>query len=203
MKHPTKVFDEWAMSGKDKGMEKSHAASVFEILDYALNKINTKTNQFTFLDIGCGNGWVVEHLSKKDDCTLSIGIDGAENMIINANKRQSRASFLLKDINVFESESKFDLIFSMEVLYYLDNPSKVIKKIHDMLNPNGRFIMGIDHYFENKECHDWQEKVGTRMHLFREKQWIDFFKNASFNNIFYWRANSNDWAGTLAITGTK
>ena len=203
MKHPTKVFDEWAMSGKDKGMEKSHAASVFEILDYALNKINTKTNQFTFLDIGCGNGWVVEHLSKKDDCTLSIGIDGAENMIINANKRQSRASFLLKDINVFESESKFDLIFSMEVLYYLDNPSKVIKKIHDMLNPNGRFIMGIDHYFENKECHDWQEKVGTRMHLFREKQWIDFFKNASFNNIFSWRANSNDWAGTLAITGTK
>ena len=203
MKHPTKVFDEWAMSGKDKGMEKSHAASVFEILDYALNKINTKTNQFTFLDIGCGNGWVVEHLSKKDDCTLSIGIDGAENMIINANKRQSRASFLLKDINVFESESKFDLIFSMEVLYYLDNPSKVIKKIHDMLNPNGRFIMGIDHYFENKECHDWQEKVGTRMHLFREKQWIDFFKDASFNNIFSWRANSNDWAGTLAITGTK
>ena len=203
MKHPTKVFDEWAMSGKDKGMEKSHAASVFEILDYALNKINTKNNQFTFLDIGCGNGWVVEHLSKKDDCTLSIGIDGAENMIINANKRQSRASFLLKDINVFESESKFDLIFSMEVLYYLDNPSKVIKKIHDMLNPNGRFIMGIDHYFENKECHDWQEKVGTRMHLFREKQWIDFFKDASFNNIFSWRANSNDWAGTLAITGTR
>ena len=203
MKHPTKVFDEWAMSGKDKGMEKSHAASVFEILDYALNKINTKTNQFTFLDIGCGNGWVAEHLSKKDDCTLSIGIDGAENMIINANKRQSRASFLLEDINDFEPENKFDLIFSMEVLYYLDNPSKVIKKIHDMLNPNGRFIMGIDHYFENKECHDWQEKVGTRMHLFREKQWIDFFKNASFNNIFYWRANSNDWAGTLAITGTK
>ena len=35
MKHPTKVFDEWAMSGKDKGMEKSHAASVTEILDYA------------------------------------------------------------------------------------------------------------------------------------------------------------------------
>jgi len=203
MKHPTKVFDEWAMSGKDKGMEKSHAASVFEILDYALNKINTKTNQFTFLDIGCGNGWVVEHLSKKDDCTLSIGIDGAENMIINANKRQSRASFLLEDINDFEPENKFDLIFSMEVLYYLDNPSKVIKKIHDMLNPNGRFIMGIDHYFENKECHDWQEKVGTRMHLFREKQWIDFFKDASFNNIFSWRANSNDWAGTLAITGTK
>ena len=72
-----------------------------------------------------------------------------------------------------------------------------------MLNSNGRFIMGIDHYLENKECHNWQEKVGTRMHLFSEKEWLDFFKNSGFNEIHSWRANSNDWAGTLAITGTK
>jgi len=203
MKHPTKVFDEWAICGKDKGMEKSHAASVSEILDYALDKLNTENNQFKFLDVGCGNGWVAERLSKKDDCILSIGIDGAENMIINANERQSKATFFLKDINDFVLENKFDLVFSMEVLYYLDDPSTVIKNIYDMLNPDGRFIIGIDHYFENKECHNWQEKVGTRMHLFHEKEWINFFKNASFKDIFSWRANSNDWAGTLAITGTK
>jgi len=203
MRHPTKVFDEWAITGKDKGMEKSHAASVTEILDYALNKINADNNQFTFLDIGCGNGWVADKVSKEEDCILSIGIDGAENMIINANKRQSKATFFLKDINDFDLENKFDLVFSMEVLYYLDDPSTVIKNIYDMLNPDGRFIIGIDHYFENKECYNWQEKVGTRMHLFHEKEWINFFKNAKFNNIFSWRANSNDWAGTLAITGTK
>ena len=202
MKHPTKVFDEWAISGKDKGMEKSHAASVSEILTYALDRLNDN-NQFTFLDIGCGNGWVADKLSVNENCSLSIGIDGAENMIINANARRSKASFFLKDINEFELENKFDLIFSMEVLYYLDNPSKVINKIYDMLNPNGRFIMGIDHYLENKECHNWQEKVGTRMHLFHEKEWINFFKNANFSDISSWRANSNDWAGTLAITGTK
>jgi len=203
MKHPTEVFDEWAISGKDKGMETSHSASVSEILDYALARLNTDNNQFTFLDIGCGNGWVANQLAEKENCTLSVGIDGAANMILNANKRQSKAVFFLKDINDIEVENKFDLIFSMEVLYYLDNPSNVIKNIYDLLNPNGRFIMGIDHYFENKECHDWQGKLGTRMHLFQENEWIDFFKNASFNNIFSWRANSNDWAGTLAITGTK
>jgi len=203
MKHPTEVFDEWAISGKDKGMETSHSASVSEILDYALARLNTDNNQFTFLDIGCGNGWVANQLAEKENCTLSVGIDGAANMILNANKRQSKAVFFLKDINDIEVEDKFDLIFSMEVLYYLDNPSKIIKKIYDLLNPNGRFIMGIDHYFENKECHGWQDKVGTRMHLFPENEWIDFFKNASFNNIFSWRANSNDWAGTLVITGTR
>ncbi|MDG1545636.1 MAG: class I SAM-dependent methyltransferase [Candidatus Poseidoniia archaeon] len=203
MEHPTKVFDEWAISGKDKGMEISHADSVSEILDYALSRLKTIDNKFTFLDIGCGNGWVVDKLSRKENCTLAMGIDGADNMIINANKRESKGTFLLKDINDFKIETKFDLIFSMEVLYYLEDPSEVIKKTYELLNPNGRFIIGIDHYFENEDCHNWQEKVGTLMHLFNEQKWKDFFKDASFSNIFSWRANSNDWAGTLVITGTR
>ena len=91
----------------------------------------------------------------------------------------------------------------MEVMYYLDNPSIAIEKIKNMLNPKGRFIMGIDHYFENVESHDWQEKVGTRMHMFKEKEWIDFFAKSNYKNVFSWRANSNDWAGTLSITGTN
>ena len=46
MQHPTKVFDEWAILGKDKGMERSHAASVSEILEYALSRLKTKNNNF-------------------------------------------------------------------------------------------------------------------------------------------------------------
>ena len=49
MQHPTKVFDEWATLGKDKGMEISHAASVSEILDYALSRVKTESNYFSFL----------------------------------------------------------------------------------------------------------------------------------------------------------
>ena len=35
------------------------------------------------------------------------------------------------------------------------------------------------------------------------KEWLDFFKNSKFNEVDSWRANSNDWAGTLVVTGTK
>ena len=151
MQHPTKVFDEWAILGKDKGMENSHAASVSEILDYALSRLKTESDSFTFLDFGCGNGWVADQISKKNNCSFSMGVDGAENMILNAKNRQSEAVFCLEDLNSFETDKKFDLIFSMEVLYYLENPSIVIERIKHMLNPEGRFIMGIDHYFENEE----------------------------------------------------
>ena len=203
MQHPTKVFDEWAILGKDKGMERSHAASVSEILEYALSHLRTKDNNFTFLDFGCGNGWVADQMSKKDTCSLSVGVDGAKNMILNAKSRQSQALFHLVDLDSFKPDRKFDLIFSMEVMYYLDNPSIAVENIKKMLNPKGRFIMGIDHYFENDESHDWQEKVGTRMHMFKEKEWIDFFAKSNYKNVFSWRANSNDWAGTLSITGTN
>ena len=203
MQHPTKVFDEWAILGKDKGMERSHAASVSEILEYALSRLKTKSNNFTFLDFGCGNGWVADRMSKNDKCTLSVGVDGAKNMILNAKSRQSQALFHLVDLDSFKPDRKFDLVFSMEVMYYLENPSIAIEKIKNMLNPKGRFIMGIDHYFENDESHDWQEKVGTRMHMFKEKEWIDFFAKSNYKNVFSWRANSNDWAGTLSITGTN
>ena len=136
MQHPIKVFDEWAILGKDKGMENSHAASVSEILDYALSRLKTESDSFTFLDFGCGNGWVADQISKKNNCSFSMGVDGAENMILNAKNRQSEAVFCLEDLNSFEIDKKFDLIFSMEVLYYLENPSIVIDRIKNMLRYN-------------------------------------------------------------------
>ena len=62
MKHPIEVFDEWAVIGKDKGMETSHSASVSEILDFAIGQIEKNNAEFNFLDFGCGNGWVADQL---------------------------------------------------------------------------------------------------------------------------------------------
>ena len=80
---------------------------------------------------------------------------------------------------------------------------ELIKKIlEDWLNENGRLIIGIDHYYENLESHSWQEKVGTRMLLLKEEEWLDMFKEAGLKQIESWRANKNrEWEGTLVITG--
>ena len=96
MKHPTEVFDEWAIIGKDKGMEASHSASVSEILDFAISKIGKNSTEFKFLDFGCGNGWVADRLSKNNSCSFSMGIDGAKTMIMNAEKRKGGPSSYLK-----------------------------------------------------------------------------------------------------------
>ena len=54
MKSPIEVFSNWAISGKDDGMEKNHFKSVMKMIDLYPNK-----NNFTCIDAGCGNGWLV------------------------------------------------------------------------------------------------------------------------------------------------
>ena len=205
MQKAINIFGEWAEQGKDIGMEKGHAASVSEMLDFAVKDRESLNKNFTFLDLGCGNGWVVRKVAENTTCSDAHGIDGATQMIANAKKRAGDEKYILANIDEHEPTQKYDLIHSMEVLYYLEDPASILNKIaNSWLNEGGRFIAGIDLYYENTDSHSWEEKVGTKMLMFKEAEWADFFKQAGFNDVISWRANqSEDWAGTLVLTGKK
>ena len=205
MKKATEVFNEWARAGKDRGMEETHAEPVKDMLSFAISERQKIGEDFNFLDLGCGNGWVVRKMNEEKHCLNAVGIDGADEMIKNAKSRDQKNEYILADINSFEPKRKFDLIHSMEVLYYLDNPTEVIRKIfNSWLNNGGRLIVGVDHYFENHQSHSWEKKVGTRMLMLNEREWKDIFESAGFGNIKSWRSNQhNEWTGTLVITGVK
>ncbi len=227
------IFGEWAKEGKDIGMQKNHAAAVNEMLEYALGERANIGKNFSFLDVGCGNGWVVGSVAEYKLCERSVGIDGAKKMIDKAkwyldsddevailnnnwglpavhtsgNKTDPRKKieYILADINSFYSNDKYDVIHSMEVLYYLDNPSEIVKRISDSwLSEEGRLIVGIDHYYENTDSHSWQKKVGTRMLMLSEAEWINIFEMAGLHEVRSWRSGKDkNWAGTLVITGKK
>jgi trans-aconitate methyltransferase len=205
MKDAVAVFNEWAELDKDLGMEKGHADAVTEMLDFALKERHRINNNFTFLDLGCGNGWVVRKVIENPLCINASGIDGAPQMIENAIKRGDGEEYILANIDEHEPTQKYDLIHSMEVLYYLENPVATLKKVaNSWLNEGGRLIVGIDLYHENSDSHSWEDKVGTRMLMFKETEWVNFFRQAGFNDVTSWRANqSKDWAGTLVLTGKK
>ena len=205
MREATDVFGEWAEIGKDIGMAEGHAVSVDEMMNFALKERLNIGKNFSFLDLGCGNGWVVRNVTKNSLCEKAVGIDGAKQMIAKAKSSGGDGKYILADINSFESDEKYDVIHSMEVLYYLEDPSKVVQKISDFwLNEGGRLIVGIDLYYENTDSHSWQEKVGTPMLMLKETEWINIFEVAGLKDIQTWRSNSgSDWAGTLVITGKK
>lgn len=128
MKKPIEVFSEWALNGKDKGMEKNHANPVEEMLNFIIKERNEIGNEFSFLDLGCGNGWVVRKMLQEVLCNKAVGIDGSINMITNAKAFNDNCKYLVGDLGEIELQQKFDVIHSMEVLYYIDEPADLLEK---------------------------------------------------------------------------
>ncbi len=199
---PLDVFNDWAITGKDEGMEKNHKLSVNNMIKFSVNKLSS----FTFLDAGCGNGWVVRKVSKLKHCNKSVGIDGSKKMIEKAKFVDKNNEYYCKNLLDWKPKTKIDLVHSMEVFYYFKNPKKLIEHIYlSWLKKNSRLIIGIDYYYENKTSHSWPNDCGISiMSLFSEKKWKNFFSEVGFKKIKSWKVGKKkDWNGTLIITGIK
>ena len=49
----TDVFHDWALVGKDEGMERGHAASVSEMLSFISKQVEVSSKAFSAVDVGC------------------------------------------------------------------------------------------------------------------------------------------------------
>ena len=193
------VFSQWALIGKDEGMERGHAASVQAMLELALPKLNP---EFSAIDLGCGNGWVTRLLTELG-AGHSEGGDGSNEMINKARTRDSIHKYsqgLLPDWN---PQRKFDLVHTMEFLYYLDDPAGMISTIHDeWLENDGVLVAGVDHYLEHAESLTWPEHVGVHMTTLSIEEWNSAMVNAGFKDVeIHQVAGKDDLPGTLVMLG--
>ena len=200
-----KLFNEWAISGKDVSMEKGHTPSVNYMIEIIKNKPIINQRDFKFLDLGCGNGWVVRKLAKHKLCNLAVGVDGARNMINNAISYSKNEIYINANIENWEYPKKFDIIFSMETFYYIKNVSRMLKNIYNnLLNENGSIIIGIDHYYENKPSLSWDKDYDLNLLTLTVNQWKKMFEKNQFKNIeidFF--GKKDNWNGTLILYAEK
>ena len=198
-KSGTEVFSEWALIGKDEGMERGHAPSVKAMLELALPKVQ---NNFSVIDLGCGNGWVTRMLSELG-AAHSEGVDGAIEMISKARLTDSNHKYSHGLLPDWKPDMKFDLVHSMEFLYYLEDPVEMIAKIHDeWLNDGGILVAGVDHYKEHEESLTWPEHVGVHMTTLDISQWRNAMNSAGFIDVeIHQVAANDDFPGTLVMLG--
>ena len=201
-----KTFDQWAQNGRAKLMEIEHGKNVSKFL----HTISFQKH-FTFLDVGCGNGWVVKKIAKEQNCIKAIGIDKSKKMIIQAKQKKEsvKESYIHTDIESMKYNGKFDFIFSMESLYYVDSIEHALKKIFMLLKPGGKFFCGTDFYSDNKATVKWAKIMKIQMHLHSKKEWKTFFHNTGFEvktkqvKDLKSRKKWKREFGTLFIVGTK
>ena len=201
-----KTFDEWAQNGRAEHMEEEHGKNVLKFLESI-----SFDKPFTFLDVGCGNGWVIRKIVRENNCKKAIGIDKSKKMIIQSKKKtdNKKEEYMHTDIESMNYRGKFDFIFSMESLYYADSIEIALEKIYKLLKPGGQFFCGTDFYTDNKATARWAGIMKIQMHLHSKKEWREFFRNVGFNvktkNIKDLK-NKKKWKrelGTLFIIGTK
>ena len=201
MKSATRVFNEWVIKNKDDGMQRTHSPAVMDMLQYSLSRLHTA---FSFIDAGCGNGWVVRYMNTQPMCTNAIGVDGADEMINKAKRLDTKGRYILSDLLDYQPSKKVALVHSMEVFYYFEDPSILVEHVKDnWIESKGRLIIGVDYYKENEACHNWSENVGTPMKMLSRKDWVEIFHSSGLSNIRHWLScPNNDFQGTLVITGT-
>ena len=200
------IFDKWAKSGRAEIMESEHSKTVNIFLDSIIfNK------PFTFLDIGCGNGWVVRKIASLKNCKKAVGIDKSKNMIENAElkKNSIKEYYIQADIQSWNYNGKFDYIFSMESLYYVESIKDALKKIFGLLKPGGNFFCGTDFYLDNKATTHWAKQMDVPMHLHSRQEWKQLLNHTGFKTKSTSIKNPSDkkkWRrehGTLFLIGTK
>lgn len=200
------IFNRWAVNGRAELMEIEHRTNVIKFLDRI-----SFDKPFSFLDVGCGNGWVVNKIANEKLCLKSVGIDKSKKMILHAKKLSTtkKEIFICADIESWKYTQKFDFIFSMESIYYVNSTKTALKKIFNLLKPGGKFFCGTDFYKNNKATIKWQKMMKTPMHLHSKSEWKKIFEDVGFEvriRQIKDLKNKKKWKrefGTLFIIGEK
>ena len=206
MDKTSQLFDKWAKTGRAEEMEKGHGTTVNKFLDKLIFD-----KPFTFLDIGCGNGWVVRKISQLSNCKKAIGIDKSRTMIKKAKEKKTseKEAYFTTDLESWKYTGKFDVVFSMEALYYSVPMEPALKKVYKLLRKQGTFYCGTDFYKDNKLTTRWTKDMAIPMDLRSEQEWKKMFKEIGFHTRTKHvldSTNKSKWKrefGTLFVTGKR
>ena len=201
-----KLFDEWAVTGRAEEMEKGHGVTVNKFLDSI-----SFDKPFSFLDVGCGNGWVVRKIAQLPNCKKAVGIDKSKKMISIAISKQisKKEKYLSINLESWKYLGKFDIVFSMESLYYSVPMEPALSKIFKILRTNGFFYCGTDFYSDNYLTKRWKKVMKVPMDLRSKTEWKSMFRKIGFKTTTKQMKDLNHNAkwkrkfGTLFIIGKK
>jgi cyclopropane fatty-acyl-phospholipid synthase-like methyltransferase len=97
------------------------------------------------LDLGCGNGMITEYLSDRTGAHIT-GLDYIPKAISLAVERtavkSNRLAFIVGDINQLDlPPSAFDVILSIDSIYFSQNYTTTLRVLKDALRPAGQMVI--------------------------------------------------------------
>jgi 2-polyprenyl-3-methyl-5-hydroxy-6-metoxy-1,4-benzoquinol methylase len=146
---PEKIWDILSINF-DKGVEKFEQTYI-KIIDKSRKHLNVNN---IVLDYGCATGTIAIEISK--NVKKVYGIDISCRMIELAKRKAIERKIENVDfsqVTIFDKKFKkgsFDVILAFNVLHYLADNQNVLKRINELLKPEGFFISATECMGEKK-----------------------------------------------------
>ena len=139
-----------------------------KLATYSLSKAN-------MVDIGCGTGYLFEHLPNNQAQSTVVALDIAENMLKFAKQKHAdkcHVNYVLADFDDLPfADHSFDFVISNLALQWSLNLNKTLSEINRILKPGGVFLFSTLGERTFQELDDTKPKINRN--YFKSKQdWL-------------------------------
>ncbi len=117
-----------------------------KLISWAINKYCAKRE--SFLEIGCGTGFVLSSISKQFSFGRLFGSEIFSEGLQFAAQRVPGANFMQMDARKIPFSSEFDVIGAFDVLEHIEEDQVVLEQMHRALRPGGMLLITVPQ-------HDW------------------------------------------------
>lgn len=112
-----------------------------------VSKIN-QVNPKRIIDIGCGPGNSTQILAQKWPKSKIVGIDSSASMIEKAKQDYPDQEWVIANASSYESEMKFDIVFSNAVIQWIPNHEELLIKFHNLLSDEGVVAVQVPQFWD-------------------------------------------------------
>jgi ubiquinone/menaquinone biosynthesis C-methylase UbiE len=172
-------FDQWARTGKDRGMEERH----WHTAKHALARMPVEAGE-AVLDLGTGSGYALRALRETRNAGRCVGLDGSPEMVQNAREYtdDDLISYVCGDFHDLPfADDSIDHCWSMEAFYYAQKPLETLRELRRVLRPGGTFFCAVNFFEESEHTHEWQDRISIDMQLWNRAQYREAFREAGFH----------------------
>jgi len=157
----------------------------------------------TIIDFGCGPGNSTQVLAHRWPKARIIGLDNSSAMIAKAKTDYPAQEWILADVATYESDIKFDIVFSNAAIQWVPDHTALLKKFHGLLCEGGLVAVQLPLFWDMplgkiidqvSKRPGWQSAIAQVANLFTIHDYSFYYDQLStlFRKVELWETSYMD-----------